>query len=52
MCKAMAREYQSILIEASAQSNLAVGTPELRVCRRVHPPLRANHSPHLAQASI
>jgi hypothetical protein len=43
--------HHPTLTEASAQSNLAVDSPELRVRRRVHPPLRANHS-HLAQASI
>lgn len=46
MCKAMARELSPTLTEASAQSNLAVASPELRVRRRVHPPLRANHPPH------
>ena len=42
----------SILSEAGAQSNLAVGPLELRVCWRVHSSLRANHDPHLAQDSI
>ncbi len=45
----------STLTEAGAQSKLAivtVGSPELRVRWRVHAPYRANHSSHLAQASI